>query len=154
MKKMILRALLGAPLGMVISMVISIIISLCIGDGNYHAVVPELIEWCGSEINAVMLQYGFSALYGAVWAGASVIWEKDSWSLMRQTVTHLVITSVTTFPVAYLTGWMEHSVKGVMVYYGIFFATYFMIWLFQYLPMKKRIAQFNQKVAERNMGAE
>lgn len=146
MKTTIKRCILGAPLGMVISLVISIIISLCINDGSYYPVVPELADRCGNEINAVIVQYLFSAVYGAMWAGASVIWDKDNWGLTRQTVIHLLITSVTTFPVAYFTGWMEHSVKGVIVYYATFIAIYACIWLFQYLPMKKRIAQMNEKL--------
>lgn len=38
----------------------------------------------GNEINAVVAQMVASLLYGAVWAGASVIWEMDDWSLLRQ----------------------------------------------------------------------
>ncbi len=147
-KKILLRAFVGMPLGITISVIISIIISLCINDGSFYAVVPELTEWCGSEISAVIVQYIFSAVYGAVWAGASCIWETEGWSLLRQTLTHLAVTSVTTFPVAYFTGWMEHSLAGVLVYYAVFLGIYFMIWLFQYLPMRRRIARFNQKVKE------
>ncbi len=148
MKKTIMRGLLGIPLGISISLIISIIISLSINDGSFYPVVPELAVWCKSEINAVIVQYLFSAVYGAVWASASVIWDKDNWSLLRQTITHLLVTSVTTFPVAYLTGWMEHSIEGVIIYYVIFLMTYFMIWLLQYLPMKKKISQMNKKLDE------
>ena len=64
------------------------------------------------EINAVVAQMIASLLYGAVWAGASVIWEMDDWSLLRQTVTHLLAGSIATFPVAYLMYWMKHSIAG------------------------------------------
>lgn len=153
MKKIVLqRALLGMPLGMCISLVISIIISLCIGDGSYCATVPELAERCGSEISAVIVQYALSAVYGAVWAGASCIWEAERWSLTRQTLTHFAVTSVTTFPIAYLTGWMERSLMGIVTYYAIFLGIYAMIWLLQYIPMRKRIAQLNSKVTENCAG--
>lgn len=33
--------------------------------------------------------------------GGSVIWEIENWSILRQSVTHLIICSVTMFPVAY-----------------------------------------------------
>ena len=42
-KKAGLRALVGAPLGLAYSTMITIIISLARGDGNYYAVVPEMI---------------------------------------------------------------------------------------------------------------
>ncbi len=150
----VMRGLLGCVLGIVISTVISLIISACIGDGSYYAVVPSLIEECGSEFNAVLVQMLFSVLYGAAWGSASVIWDMERWSLMRQTVTHLAITSTATFPVAYFTHWMEHSIGGILKYFGIFLATYFMIWLCQYLPMRKRIARMNEKLKESGMDAE
>ena len=106
MKKRILcRALTGAPIGLAISTAITIFSSFIYGDGNYYPVVPALVEQCGNEINAVVAQMIASLLYGAVWAGASVIWEMDDWSLLRQTVTHLLAGSIATFPVAYLMYW-------------------------------------------------
>ena len=114
MKKRILcRALIGAPIGLAISTAITIFSSLIYGDGNYYPVVPALVEQCGNEINAVVAQMIASLLYGAVWAGASVIWEMDDWSLLRQTVTHLLAGSIATFPVAYLMYWMKHSIAAV-----------------------------------------
>lgn len=145
-KKIIIRCLLGAPLGLAISTIITILISLCVGDGNYYPIVPELIQDYGTELNAVLLQSIFSLIYGAAWAGASVIWEIDNWSILRQTVTHLVICSIATFPIAYLMRWMKHSFSGAIMYFAIFFAIYLFIWCSQYFAMKKRIDSLNKKV--------
>jgi hypothetical protein len=127
-------------------MVITIIISLTVGDGHYHPVVPRLITDTGSEMNAVLLQAVSSLVFGAAWAGASVIWEKENWSILKQSVLHLVISSVATFPIAYLMRWMSHDVKGILLYFGIFFGIYIAIWLSQYSSMKKRIQQINEKI--------
>ena len=75
-KKACLRALIGAPAGMAIATVITILDSWFIGDGKFYAVVPELAADIGSEIGAVTLQTLCSMLFGAVFAGASVIWDK------------------------------------------------------------------------------
>lgn len=147
-KKIIVSCLLGASLGLTISMVISIIISISVGDGRFYPVVPELISDCGNELNAVLLQTVCSLIYGAAWAGASAVWRQDNWSILRQTVTHLVICSMATFPVAYFTRWMRHSVSGVLSYFGIFFGIYLVIWLSQYSSMKKRVEEMNRKVRE------
>jgi len=149
-KKLIIRCLVGAPIGLSISTMITIIISLTVGDGRFYAVVPELISDCGSEMNAVLLQAVCSLLYGAAWGGASVIWEKDDWSILRQSVTHLLICSLATFPIAYFMRWMSHSVSGVLIYFGIFLAVYLAIWLSQYSSMKKRVEQINKSVREKN----
>lgn len=147
-RKIVFTCLLGASLGLTISTVIAIAISLSVGDGRFYAVVPALAADCGSEINAVLLQTACSFLYGAAWAGASYVWKQDGWSLLRQTVTHLVVCSLATFPVAYFLRWMRHSVSGVLLYFGIFLAIYLIIWLSQYSSMKKRVAEFNRKVRE------
>ena len=152
MKKRILcRALLGAPIGLAISTAITIFASLIYGDGNYYPVVPALVEQCGNEINAVMAQMIASLLYGAVWAGASVIWEMDDWSLLRQTVTHLIVGLLATFPVAYLMYWMEHSISGIVGYFAIFIGIYIVIWITIYNRTKREITKLNEKVNMQNM---
>ena len=143
------RALLGAPIGLTISTAITIIISLAIGKGEYYAVVPELIADFGTEINAVLIQALCSMMYGAAFAGASVIWDTD-WSLTRMTIVHLLICSAATFPIAFLMRWMEHTVGGILIYFGIFLFIYLMIWISQYTRIKKSIAALNKKVNDLN----
>lgn len=147
-KKMLLRALIGMPVGLAISTLVTILISLTIGDGVYYPVVPQLIADTGNEMNAVLLQAVCSLLYGAAWGAATVIWEMENWSILRQTVTHLLIVSIATFPIAYFMYWMEHSISGILLYFGIFFAVYVIIWLSQYSALKKRVQQINERVKE------
>lgn len=149
-KKVITRCLIGAPLGLALSTLITIIISTTVGDGQYYAVVPELINDFGSELNAVWIQTILSMIYGAAFAGASVIWEKEDWSLLFQTVLHLLICSTATFPIAYTTRWMSHDLKGIILYFGIFFVAYAFIWMSQYFSIKKRIRQMDAKIKEQN----
>jgi len=140
-----LRALVGAPVGIAISTAITIIISFAIGKGEYLAVVPELAADLGTEINAVLIQALCSMLYGAAFAGASVLWDSD-WSLTKMTVVHFLICSAATFPIAYLMRWMEHTVGGALRYFGIFLLIYLIMWVSQYVKMKKNIAALNKKM--------
>lgn len=146
-KKIFLRCLVGMPTGLAISTIITVIISVLIGDGNYYAVVPDLSVKCGSEINAVILQTIFSMLYGAAFAGSSVIWETD-WSLTKMTFTHLLICSVATFPIAWLMYWMDHSVSGVLRYFGVFLLIYIVIWITQYSSLKRKISAMNNRIGQ------
>ncbi|WP_432764909.1 DUF3021 family protein [Hungatella effluvii] len=41
---------------------------------------------------------------------------------------------------------MRYSVFGGILYFGIFFVIYFVIWLSQYWTIKKRVMQMNEKV--------
>jgi len=145
-KKALLYALIGAPVGVTIGTIITILISLTADDGNFYPVVPVLVEKCGNELNAVIVQTVCMLIYGAVWAAASLIWRMNEWSITRQTVTHLIICSGITFPVAYFMYWMEHSVWGILSYFGIFFAIYLVIWIFLYLSIKRKIRQINEQV--------
>lgn len=144
--KIILRALVGAPIGLAISTIITIIISVCIGNGSFYPTDPELVNDCGNEINAVLVQTGCSLLYGAAFGGASVIWELESWSLLKQTVVHLIICSAATFPIAFFMHWMPRNVFGIVIYYAVFFAIYFGIWMSQYFSMKARLKKLNESV--------
>lgn len=145
-KKVILRALLGAPLGVFICTLFSIIVSLVVDDGNYYATVPELNSLFGSELTAIIIQTAAAFIYGAVWGGASAIWENENWSLLKQTVLHLVICSVATYPIAYTTFWMPHNLIGSVVYFAIFLIIYAFIWLIIYLPTRKKINKVNQSL--------
>ena len=147
MKKEILkRSLFGAPIGIALGVIITIIISLTVGDGRFYAVVPELVNDMGSEINAVILQTVLSMVYGAAWAGASVVWDAEGWSLLKMTLVHLAIASVATFPIAYFARWMPHSTTGIMLYIAFFVVIYIGVWLGQYGAVKKRIAAMNAKL--------
>ncbi len=147
-KKVILRSLLGAPLGIAVSFLITVGISLTVGDGNYYPVAPELVGDFGTEINAVLAQTLCSMLYGAVFAGASLIWEAERWSLLRMTVTHLLVVSLSTLVVAYFMRWMSRSLGGITLYFLIFIGIYLIIWLAQYQAMKRRIREMNEGLAK------
>ena len=149
MKKVWVRSLLGAFAGVSISTIIAIVVSWILGDGNNYAFHPQLTQDMGSELAAVMAQTGVSLLYGAVWGGASVIWEREDWGITHQTVTHLVLCSLATFPAAYLMRWMGRDVLGVVSYFAIFLAIYAVVWLSQYLLTKKRIEEMNLRLQQR-----
>ena len=147
-QKIFCRAALGAPLGLAISWCIALIVSAVVGDGQFYAVVPSMAADCGSEFRAVLLQTMASAFYGAVWGGASVIWEIERWSLTRMTFSHLALCSLATLPVAWLSRWMPHSFWGAVGYFGLFFVIYAAVWLGQYLQMRRRLDQINPKIQQ------
>lgn len=148
-KELLTRSLLGMPIGITISYMITVIISITVNDGTYYPVAPELAAEFGSEINAVVIQMLCSMFYGVVYAGGSVIWEMESWSLLRMTITHLLVISILTLPIAWLLKWMPHNLIGIIVYFAIFFGIYAIIWTSQYVAMKKRIRQMNDSLNNR-----
>ena len=147
-KEVLKRSALGALIGIALSQIIALVISLCIGDGSFCAVVPQLAERVNSEIMAVVIQTVCSILYGAMFGGMSIIWELDNWSILKQTIVHFSVVSVVTLPIAYITEWMEHSVKGAVIYFAIFAISYAFIWFGQYMAMRKHLADVKEKMKE------
>lgn len=144
-KQVLIRCVFGAPMGLTISTLITIVISAIIGNGKFYAVPPMLIEDCGGELNAVVIQAVCAMIYGATWSAADLIWRMEKWSLMRQTITHLLVISLSSLPISYLMHWVPRGLGGTLVYFGIFFAVYLVIWILQYRGIKKQIEQMNQK---------
>ena len=150
-KKIILRCLLGAPIGLFICHIITLNFSVFVNlftvkKGEYLSVSPNLTTLCGNELNAVIIQTICSLIIGAVFGGASMIWESEKWSLLKQTVLHFLVISVSTIPIAYCMYWIPHTLRGIVIYIGIFFFIYFFIWLGRYFAMKKKIQAINDKV--------
>lgn len=140
------RVLRGFPLGITIGTMISIACSAVWGGGYYAPCVPELVQAVGSELGAVVLQTALCALLGAAFAGLSVIWEIESWSIARQTGVYFLSASVAMLPIAYITCWMEHSVVGFLEYFGIFAVIFALVWLIQYARAKRNVQKLNRQL--------
>lgn len=145
-KQIIKRGLFGLPVGIAIGFVIPLLISAAVGDGNYYPVTQELIDTMGNELSAVMLQTILCGIMGAGFAMASIIWELDSWSLAKQSGVYFFLACLLMLPIAYVANWMEHSVRGVIVYVGIFVVIFLSVWVTQYLVWKRKISKMNHLV--------
>ncbi len=147
-KKILLRSILGAPIGATISSIIAIIISLCIGHGEYISVTQELIDWCGSETTAVIVQTLCSMFIGAVCSVSSVIWEIENWSLTKQTLIHFAIFIILFIPMSYILNWMPHNLYGALCYFASFIFMYILIWVSTYFSIKAKINKMNKQLQE------
>lgn len=143
-KKIVLRSISGFPLGLALGYFISIIISFIFANGYYSPCEPELIVMVGSEINAVILQALLCGVLGSGFAAASVIWEIDDWGLVKQTGIYFLIISLIMMPIAYITYWMEHSLKGVLSYLGIFAFIFVVVWIVQYMIARHNVKKLNE----------
>ena len=149
-KEILFRLFIGFLGGIVLSYFITIAISLTIGDGNYYPCVPSLTERFDNEVVAVIVQSVLSAILGAGFAGCSLVWEKDDWSLLKQTSIYFLLASILMMSVAYVCEWMEHSVKGVLSYFGIFFAIFVAVWIVRYGIWKLRISKIKEGIQKNN----
>lgn len=90
-KQILLRSAIGFPVGVCVCNLILLIIAFFLG--TYAPCSPACTALFGSERTGVAVQFLLSGLVGAVYAGSSVIWEVETWSLFRATATHFCITT-------------------------------------------------------------
>lgn len=152
-RRAFLRGLLGFPLGIFVGYTITILISLFFGDGiSYISVDPQLIGEVGSEVGAVTLQFFLCGVLGAACAAGSVVWEMERWSLTKITVVHFLILSLSLLPISFAMHWLERSLKGVLLYFGVFLIIYACIWVGVYLCYRKKVQQINEKIQKGQSG--
>lgn len=148
-KKILLRGISGFPLGLAIGYLITIIISLIWANGYYSPCVPQLVVMMGSEINAVLLQAFLCGILGMGFAASSVIWEMEDWGIVKQTGIYFLVVSIIMMPIAYVTFWMEHSLKGVASYFGIFAIIFAIVWVIQYIRGRYNVKKMNEALRKR-----
>lgn len=143
-KKIMMRSISGFPYGLAIGYLISIFSSLILADGHYSPCVPELTLLMGSEIKAVLLQAFLCGILGAGFGASSVIWEIEDWGIAKQTGIYFLVVSAVMMPVAYVTYWMEHSLKGILAYFGMFAFIFAIVWVIQYFRAKRNVRKMNE----------
>ena len=148
-KQILLRGMLGFPLGLAMGYLITIFISLTVSDGRYYPCVPELAAVMGNEINAVLLQAVLCGILGAGFGACSVIWQIESWGILKQTGIYFSIISVMMLPIAYVSYWMEHSLKGILSYFGIFVLIFATVWIVQYAAARHNVRKMNETLYSR-----
>ena len=83
---------------------------------------------------------------GTVLGEASVVWEFDSWSLTKQTLTHFCLFAVPFTVIAYVLYWIPRFVGGVIASTVVFIAIYAAIWCGSYFSYKRKVKQINDEL--------
>lgn len=145
-KKLFERSILGFSIGIAIGQIISVLISLINRNGEFIICTPEFISLMGNEAYAAALQTLLCGIMGVGYASASLIWENDKLNLAAQTGICFGLYAIATFPIAYLTNWMEHSTAGILGYIGIFFGSFIFIWIAQYISLRIKLKAINANI--------
>ena len=143
-KEVAKRAIMGFIYGVFIGQTILIIESLFMRDGNFYPVAATLVELAGTKIAAVIIQYFLTGLIGTTFAATTVIFEMDSWSLLRQTITHFVITSIVMYVAGFLCGWFPHTLVSTLIWFGVFIVVYVIFWICFSTYYKNKVKKMNE----------
>ena len=143
LKEIIKRALMGFMIGVFVGETILIFESLIGGNGSFYPVSAYLSAHTRTEIGAVIFQYIITGILGLTFSTGSIIFELDSWSLLKQTVVHFVVSSVIMYLAGFFCGWFPHTVGSTLVWFGVFVVVYLIFWVCFSLYYKNKVKKIN-----------
>ncbi len=82
-------------------------------------------------------------IIGLIFSFASFVFEKEEWSILKQTSIHFIVLLGTFLPTAILIGWVPNRFGPILVCIGIFIFIYFIIWFIMTLYWKRKIKKIN-----------
>lgn len=147
---MVAKALRLAAIGILAGMVVgvSIVIVISFADGGGSLVMPSvLLEKTGSEAGALLVQMLVSGVYGAIPMGGAIVYEFDSWGLLKQAVVHYVTYTAAFLLIGSLVGWVETPAEMALMA-GIFLVGHCIIWLVMYARFKAATDELNELLQE------
>ncbi|MED3124470.1 MULTISPECIES: DUF3021 domain-containing protein [Bacillus cereus group] len=112
-----------------------------------------LFLWIGymngiEEMNLKMLiVYLLTAnIVGLIFSFASFIFEKEEWSILKQTMIHFIVLLGTFLPIAIWIGWVPNRFGPILICIGSFIVIYFIIWFMMTVYWKRKIAKLNHRL--------
>lgn len=88
-------------------------------------------------------------LIGMYFSSASMIFESEKWSLLKQTMFHFFLTLFFIFPLLIFAGWITFNFHSLLVSVSLFTLIYFIGWLGVYLYYKRLERSMNDSIAQK-----
>ncbi|WP_018932470.1 DUF3021 domain-containing protein [Gracilibacillus lacisalsi] len=99
-----------------------------------------------STIQEIWKHWSASMALGVYYSLASVIFELERWSILKQTVIHLSLTILVFFPIAILAGWIPFNLLAMILGLGIFLTLYSVFWISAYFYYKNMERVMNERI--------
>ena len=151
---MVAKAVKMGALGFLMGMVVGVLIVVAVGfaRGGSLGLPPVLLAATGSEAGALLAHMLLSGLYGIVPMAGVVIYEIDSWGLLKQAVVHYASYTAAFAIVGFAAGWMETPADMALMA-GIFLVGHCIIWTIMYARYKAATKELNALLQEARQGA-
>ncbi len=138
MKNVVKKALYGVSFGVLVGVIFLVLISALFGDGAFYTCSVGVVNVCGSELLATVVQFLLFALVGISFSLSSCVWKKENYPIWKKTVLCYILN----LPVTMILAWfntMDHYHMGVFLFHCLIYTVlFFNIWLFQYLFYKNK----------------
>ena len=142
------KTAVGFALGILVDVVIHVIFMAGRQDADFGA-SRILTDLLGNHDLAIVTDILLGGVLGAVCNGSSVVYEIEHWSVLRSTLTHLLLCIVVYFTVGSVLEWFEPGVTAFNIMQAVLWVlAYIMIWMIQFLVYRKEIREINQRVEQ------
>ncbi len=95
-----------------------------------------------------ILMYLVGGLQGALAMGTTVFYDIESWSILRSTITHFIVTFGGFYAMGYIQGWMRPGEPFSFIFTIAFIVAYIIIWLTQYFSYKRTVRMMNAELKD------
>ena len=124
---------------------VGLILGIFIGAGFWYLGAGEALA-ASSQPNDLTLHLLLSGVLGMVANGSSVLYEIETWSIARATITHFIIAMGIFYAVAFTLRWFAPTDPVCWIMSVVLIIVYFIIWMIQYLIYKHRVNRMNEEL--------
>lgn len=146
MKKIVNAIRGGIPLGITIGFVISLFFSSLYQTNNYSPSTPSFMAQFPSPLTATIVSGLLWALIGVVFSLTSLLFQVDSWSITRQTVSHFLLSYLGFTPLAIICGWFPTSISWLALFTLIYLVIYTIIWFISMAVARAEVRRLNHLI--------
>ena len=146
MKTIIKKSVGGFCIGVTLGVIISLVFAKLWANGGYVPSTPTFMAQYATEWSAMLVSVILWGGMGIVFTLTSMVFERETWSLLKMTATHYLVTLVLFFPLAYLAGWFPHTSAASFGFFLIYTLTYVVIYLLNYLVIWLDVRKINKKI--------
>ena len=123
-----------------------VVIAMSFASGGSLVLPKTLLALTGSEAGALLAQMLLSGAYGAIPMAGTVLYELDSWSMLKQAVVHYATYMAAFLVIGLSVGWIDPTPADIGLVAGIFAICHTIIWLIMYARYKSEVAQLNELI--------
>lgn len=131
-KELIKRFVLGAPFGLLLTQLITVFSVM-----GHKTVTLDVDSYIVSVVASLIL--------GGYLCAASIVYNVERWSIIRQTGIHLILM-LPFFVVAYYLGWLPISLNGLLLYIAIWLSVYAVLWNIIRIYYKNEARKLNEGI--------
>ncbi|MBR3306740.1 MAG: DUF3021 domain-containing protein [Lachnospiraceae bacterium] len=136
MKRSVKSALILGSIGFVCGILIGLTFFIC---SDVYGAEDRAAAFAGLSLFELLV----GGIYGMISMGLTVVYDIESWSIAKATITHFAFTLAGFYAMGMIQGWLVLGDLLFWIMTAAFIAVYICIWLSQYLSYRRQIRRMN-----------